>query len=67
MAHAGKDRAPIDQAWIRDYCDHFIEIAQQLPPNSPLREAVLLRVEYLQDLVEVWQLRNVPMDERKRG
>lgn len=57
------DRAPIDQDWIRTYCDEFLRIAPQIPAG-PFRDAILRRVECVMDLLEAWQKRNLPMDKR---
>lgn len=58
-----RDRAPIDQQWVRDYCDQFLKIAGSFSLNNPMREAVARRVEHVQDLVEAWQKRNWPREE----
>lgn len=39
------------------YLDQHLELAKQLPAG-PFRDAVLRRVECVQDLVEAWQRRN---------
>ena len=60
---SARDHSPIEQDWVRDYCDQFMRIAAELPP-SPFRDAVLRRVECVQDLVEAWQKRHWPVEER---
>ncbi len=54
---------PIEQIWIKLYCDQLIELAQKLPVGV-MRDATLLRVAHVQDLVEAWQKRNMPREER---
>jgi len=58
-----RDRSPIDQDWIRNYCDEFMKIAIKLD-NGPFKDAILRRVECVQDLVDAWQQRNVPINQR---
>ena len=58
-----RDLSPIDQLWIRDYCDEFLKVATRLPSGA-LRDVVLRRIECVHDLVEAWQKRNTPMDKR---
>lgn len=58
-----RDRSPIDQRWVQDYCDAIMASAQQLEPGV-FRDALLRRVECAMDLVEAWQKRNLPMDQR---
>ena len=59
-----RDRAPIDQRWIQQYCDEFLKIAPRLP-EGPMRDAVLRRVECVMDLLDAWQRRNWPLEERR--
>jgi hypothetical protein len=58
-----RDRSPIDQQWIQKYCDEFLKVAGSIP-EGVMRDAVLRRVEYVMDLLESWQNRNLPMDKR---
>ena len=58
-----RDRRPIDQQWIQHYCDEFLKVSE-LVPTGPLRDSVLRRVECCMDLLDAWQKRNWPMDER---
>ena len=58
-----KDRAPIDQQWIQDYCDQLIAVAQRLGPGV-MQDTTLRRIECVMDLVEAWQKRNWPIDQR---
>jgi hypothetical protein len=60
-----RDRAPIDQAWVQRYCDEFLKVAPSIPEGS-FRDAILRRVECCMDLLESWQLRNVPIDQREK-
>lgn len=60
-----RDLSPIDQQWINNYCEEFLKIASSLPEGS-LRDAVLRRVECCFDLVEAWQLRNMPIEEQDK-
>lgn len=55
-----KDTSPIDQRWIRDYCDEFLKAALLFPDGSPMHGAILRRVECVHDLVGAWQKRNEP-------
>lgn len=55
----------MDQRWVQDYCDQFLKIAPQIPAGA-MRDAVLRRVECVMDLMEAWQWRNVPIDQRPR-
>ena len=48
---------PIDQRWVQHYCEEFLEVAGQLPEGK-LRDAVMLRVDNVMDLVEAWQKRD---------
>lgn len=59
-----RDKSPIEQQWINDYCVEFLKIADALE-TGVLRDAVLRRVECVMDLVESWQVRNIPIDKRK--
>lgn len=59
------DRSPIDQEWIKNYTDEFLKIASQFSEDSVMRATILRRVECVQDLVEAWQKRNIPIGERK--
>lgn len=59
-----RDRAPIDQQWVQPYCDEFLKAAETLPCGG-MRDMVLRRVECVMDLLEVWQLRNIPFDQRE--
>lgn len=54
-----RDRAPIDQDWIRQYCDEFLKVSTRLP-MGPMQDAVLRRVECAMDLLEAWQRRREP-------
>lgn len=54
-----KDHSPIDQQWIKHYCDEFLKVAQMIPEGT-FRDAVLRRVECVMDLLEAWQKRNEP-------
>jgi len=58
-----KDLSPIDQMWIKNYCDEFLKIAVKLD-NGPFKDTILRRIECVQDLTEAWQKRNIPMDKR---
>ena len=58
-----RDRSPIDQDWIRDYCDQFLRIGNSFSLSNPMRPAIALRIEHIQDLVEAWQRRNQPLPE----
>lgn len=60
-----RDRAPIDQAWIQQYCDEFIKVGLTLPDGA-LKDAVTRRIDIIHDLVDAWQQRNVPIDQRER-
>ncbi len=46
-------RTPIDYDWIADYCDRLLKVAEGLP-EGPLRDAMLLRVQHVMDLVMAW-------------
>jgi hypothetical protein len=59
MPDLERDTSPIDQRWINDYCGQWLKIAERLPTGA-MRDAALLRAEYVMDLVEAWQ-------ERKAG
>lgn len=61
-----RDRSAIDQKWIRDYCDQLLKVAASLGPNSPMAASVVQRVDHIHDLVDAWQQRNIPIDERVR-
>lgn len=52
-----RDRAPIDQQWIQQYCDRCLKIAEMLE-QGPMRDAVLRRAECAMDMLEAWQKRN---------
>lgn len=58
-----RDRSPVDQQWVQNYCDEFLKAAAMVP-EGPFRDAVLRRVECVMDLLEAWQKRNMPMDAR---
>lgn len=58
-----RDRSPIDQQWIQQYCDQLLAVANRLP-EGVTRDVVLRRVEYAMDLLEGWQKRHLPMDQR---
>jgi hypothetical protein len=60
---SGIDRSPIDQQWIQRYCDTLLEAATKLS-DGIFKDAILRRVECAMDLVEAWQKRNLPMEER---
>jgi hypothetical protein len=60
---ADRDRSPIDQKWVQAYCDVLLKLAEELPQGL-LRDATLRRIECVMDLVEAWQKRNLPMEER---
>ncbi len=59
---ATRDRSPIDQRWIQNYCDQLLKVAGTLPERGVIREATMRRVECVMDLVEAWQKK----DEAKR-
>lgn len=61
-----KDDSPINQAWIKEYVDQCIKISGTLP-HGPMRDSVLRRVDYVMDLVEAWQKRHWPAEQRKHG
>ena len=44
---------PIDPEWVRGYVDQLLTLAERLEPGR-LRDAVLLRVEHVLDLVKAW-------------
>lgn len=58
-----RDRSPVDQRWIQNYCDEFLKVAGMVPEGA-MRDAVLRRVECVMDLLEAWQQRNIPIDQR---
>jgi hypothetical protein len=58
-----RDRNPVDQQWVQHYCDEFLKIAARLD-DGLLKNAVLLRVEHAMDLLDAWQKRNWPIDQR---
>ena len=62
MTASQRDRTPIDQIWLQYYCDEFLKIATQMGDGA-MKDAVLRRVECVMDVLEAWQLRNVPIDQ----
>lgn len=65
MSNMNRDLSPINQKWLMDYCNKFTYIAGNMPDGG-LKEALLRRVECVLDVLEAWQLRNVPIDQRGR-
>lgn len=61
-----RDRSPIDQQWIQHYCDEFLKVVATAKLDGAMRDAVLRRVECCMDLLDAWQLRNVPIDQREQ-
>lgn len=61
-----RDRSAIDQQWIRDYCDQLLKVAATFDKHSPTVAAVVQRVDHIHDLVDSWQQRNIPIDQRRR-
>lgn len=59
-----RDRSPIDQKWVQDYCDEFIRVGNMLPEGA-FKSAVFKRVEIVMDLMDAWQKRKWPMDKRR--
>ena len=57
-----RDRAPIDQKWIQDYCDSLARIAESLGPESVMGLATTRRLEVVMDLVDAWQKRHWPRE-----
>lgn len=53
------DLGPIDQRWVRDYCEAFRRLAADYPEGR-MRDMVLARVACVEDLLEAWQKRNWP-------
>jgi hypothetical protein len=51
-----RDRAPIDQQWIQQYCDQLLKLAERLDAG-PMRDATLRRIEAVMDLLDAWQKR----------
>jgi hypothetical protein len=45
----------IPQEWIRDYVDQLIEVAKTFPPHSVMKQAAMVRAEYIMDLVEAFR------------
>jgi hypothetical protein len=58
-----RDRAPMDQRWVQQYCDEFLKITATLPEGL-LKQATLRRVECVMDLLDAWQKRNWPLEAR---
>lgn len=54
-----KDYSPIEQEYVKNYCDEFLKVAVKLN-DGPFKDAILRRVECVQDLVEAWQKRKHP-------
>lgn len=46
----------IDQQWIKEYIDQLLDLAGKLP-EGPMKQATLLRVDHVMDLVEAWRKR----------
>jgi hypothetical protein len=59
-----RDRSPIDQKWVQNYCDEFLKVAAQMPEGA-FKATILRRVECCMDLLDAWQKRQWPMEERK--
>lgn len=59
-----RDRAPIDQPWLQRYCDEFLKIAATMP-DGVMKDTILRRVECVMDVLDAWQLRNIPIDQRQ--
>ncbi len=57
-----RDKRPVDQRWVRDYCDMLMRIASPMPEDKA-KEALLRRAEYVTDMLEAWQIRNLPKDQ----
>lgn len=51
-----RDRSPIDQRWIQDYCDTLLRVATGMP-TGPIRDAIMHRIGCCMDLLEAWQTR----------
>jgi len=45
----------IPQEWIKNYVDQIIKVAKDLPEDSSMRNACLLRAEYIMDLVKAFR------------
>lgn len=59
-----RDRSPIDQQWVRGYCDRLTKVVEVMP-DGPYKDAVLHRVECVMDLLEAWQKREWTAGERR--
>lgn len=44
----------IPEEWVKKYVDQLLEIAGKLGPG-PMRDAALLRADYVMDLVKAWR------------
>jgi hypothetical protein len=44
----------IPDAWIKQYVDQLLAVAERLP-HGPMRDAVLLRIDHVLDLVKAWR------------
>jgi hypothetical protein len=47
---------PIDTEWIKSYVDGLLALAERLPTGK-MRDAALLRADYVMDLVKAWNER----------
>lgn len=45
----------IPEQWIKEYVDKILDIASQLPSNSAMCNALLLRAEHAMDLVKAFR------------
>lgn len=56
-----RDKSPIDQRWVLEYCDTLMRIASPMPDDR-VKEALLRRVAFVQDMLEAWQIRQAPQE-----